>query len=114
MAPKTNQNPRIIRALPFLWMHRALLDVVKPSWRGILAYTALAYYADGEHAGASVAIKDLAAIVNVSENTIKRGLAELAKLNAIQIQPRWKPTKKKRQQIPNDYLLVDLTTPVPI
>lgn len=110
-------NPRVIRSLPFLWMHMALFDVVKPSYKGILAYTALAYYAHGDRGGTgtTVALKDLAKIVNVSEDTIRRGLAELVKLQAIQIRPRWKELKgKKRQQIPNDYVLVDLTAPVPI
>lgn len=105
---------RDIRTLPFLWIQRALLDVIKPSWKGLVTYTALAYYANSE-AGTcrDVGIKALADRVNVSEDTIKRGLAELENKKAIQIKPRFKIKNGKRFQLPNEYALIDLATPQP-
>ena len=38
---------RDIRTVPFFWIQRALLDEIKPTWQGLLAYNALAYYAVG-------------------------------------------------------------------
>lgn len=114
----TNQNIRIrdIRTLPFFWIQRALLDVVKPNgWRAILAYNALAYYAAGESSACKdVGIRTLAKRVCVSEDTMKRGLAELAKVKAIRIKPRYQLKNGKRVQLPNDYVLIDLVAPAPI
>jgi hypothetical protein len=104
---------RDIRTLPFLWIQRALLEITRPSWRGLVAYNALAYYAAGEAARCrDIGIKKLADRVGVSEDTMKRGLDELEKKKAIRIKPRFTKAKNgKHQKLPNEYILIDLETP---
>lgn len=116
MTTQSSIRIRDIRTLPFFWIQRTLLDVVKPhGWRAILAYNALAYYAAGESSACKdVGIKTLATRVCVSEDTMKRGLAELAKIKAIRIKPRFHTKNGKRVQLPNEYVLIDLQSPAPI
>lgn len=100
---------RDIRTLPFFWIQRALLEVPRLSWKAILAYNALAYYAVGERSSCrDVGIKVLAVRVGVSEQSMRRGLAELTKIKAIRIKPRFTSKGGKRQQLSNEYILVDL------
>jgi hypothetical protein len=105
-----NLRVRDIRSLPFLWIQRALFDTVQPSWRAIVAYNALAYFSSGQ-AGTckDISIKRLAEKVAVSEDTIKRGLEELADKKAIRIKARYK--KGTREQLANEYVLIDLGVP---
>ena len=97
---------RSIRTLPFCWVQKALFSL-NPSWRAILAYTALAYEFTGERTK-DVPLKRMAALVGVSEDTIMRGLKELAEKKAIKIKPHYRIKNGKRQQLPNEYILVDL------
>lgn len=99
---------RNIRTLPFCWIHRALFDLGL-SWKAIITYTALAYEFASESAR-EVPIKKLAETVNVSEDTIKRGLKELEEKNAIAVKRRYKNKNGKRQQLSNEYILTDLQT----
>lgn len=112
--PTDNLRIRDIRTLPFFWIQRTLLDTIKPTWKGLVAYNALAYYAAGESATCKdIGIRVLANRVSVSEDTMKRGLDELGKKKAIRIRSRYRKIKNgKRQQLPNEYILIDLSTPV--
>jgi len=102
---------RDIRTLPFFWIQRALLDTIKPSWRALLAYNALAYFAAGDTAVCKdVGIRKLAEKVSVSEDTIKRGLDELKQKRAVKVRERFKNKNGKRHQLPNEYILIDLAT----
>jgi hypothetical protein len=79
-----------------------------------MAYTALAYFADGRTASCSVRIKVLADTVGISEDTMKRGLAELAKKKAVRVTARKSKKSKGTSgagivQLPNQYTLVQLT-----
>lgn len=99
------------RTLPFFWISRVLLAKFELSWRAILAYTALAYFAhsaDGKVK--NIAVKTLAVRVGVSEDTIQRGLAELVKKRAILKRERRSKNKKtgKHVQLPNEYILINL------
>jgi len=120
MRAKTqNVDFRDIRVMPFYWVHRALISVVKPTWRGLAAYHALAYFVVTERGVCSVSLKDLCdAAGGVSQDTMRRGLAELVKLKVLAIKPRWKTRNTKtgagRQQLANEYLLLDLSKPLPI
>jgi hypothetical protein len=103
---------RDIRTLPFFWVQRALLDVIRPSWRGLVAYNSLAYHATDS--AVQISLRQLAQRVSVSEDTMRRGLAELVKKKAIQCRERYKGPKKasgQREQLPNEYILIDLGTP---
>lgn len=100
---------RDIRRLPFLWIHQALFDEIRPSWRGLLAYNALAYaVSKSGNSGTckNIGIKELARRVAVSEDTMKRGLAELEAKGAIRIKAR---RKRDGNKLPNEYILIDLT-----
>lgn len=102
---------RSLRTLPFFWIHRALLTDKKPSWRAILAYNALAFSISGDGSTCrDVGIKQLAASVGVSEDTMKRGLDELGKCGAVLVKPRSRIKNGKRQALPNEYVLIDLAT----
>ena len=112
--PSSDLAVRDIRSLPFIWIQKALFDL-KLTWKAIITYSALAYYAQGASCK-HIEIKKLAYRVNVSEDTIKRGLKELCLKKAIRVQPRFRIVKQdnavrekgKRQQLPNEYVLIDL------
>jgi hypothetical protein len=98
------------RSLPVFWIQRQLLEVIHPTVNGVLAYTALAYWASGDQASCHVSLKMLADIVSTSEQTMRRGLAELVKLGVVRTKKRHQKTKKgKLQQLPHKYILIDLT-----
>lgn len=107
--PEHKLRVRDIRTLPFFWIQRALLDNIRPNWKGLVAYNALAYYSAGDSGACrDIGIRKLAEKVGVSEDTMKRGLEELENKKAIEIRPRFKTKNGKRQQLPNEYLLIDL------
>jgi hypothetical protein len=108
--PSEIVNVRDIRRLPFFWIERALLDSIRPSWKALATYNALAYFAAGDAATCrDIGIRKLAEKVSVSEDTIKRGLAELQEKGAIKIKERYKNSANgRRQQLPNEYILIDL------
>ena len=92
--------------MPFCWIHRSLFDLGL-TWKAIITYTALAYEFTSETPH-DVPIKRLAAIVSVSEDTIKRGMKELEERKAIIVKQRFKTKNGKRRQLPNEYILTDL------
>lgn len=93
----------------FLYVSRALLDrvlvrlPVADRQRALSAYTALAYFS--RETGCNAGIEQLAAIVGISPRTMRRALADLARLKAIRVRPR---TGAKGTSLPNEYALVDL------
>jgi len=130
---RTQLQIRDIRTLPFFWIQRALFDTIHPSWRGLVAYNALSYYAARDAATCrNIGIKQLAELVSVSEDTMKRGLDELQKKKAVKVVAKFRTLPKsrqtatespaasgstakhkhrRRQQLPNEYILIDLGTP---
>jgi hypothetical protein len=103
--------------LPFYWIHRALIDKIRPSARGLIAYNALAYFASDSAEVKSVSIPRMASRFNVSSDTIKRGLRELKDKKAIAVKEQFKTKSKKngkREQLPNEYTLIDLGAGSPI
>ena len=98
---------RDMRTMPFFWIQRALLDEIKPSYQGLIAYNALAYYS-AESKCRSIGIKQLAAKVGVSESTMKRGLENLEKKKAIRVKICHRTRGGSRLQLPNEYILFDL------
>lgn len=100
---------RDIRQAPFFWINRELLGTIQPTWRAILAYTAVAYFCmDG--VSSSVDIEKLANTVNVSRATMKRGLKELADKKAIKITPHVKIRGGKKTTMPNRYTLISISS----
>ena len=89
------------RTEPFYKIERALLEAMRPSWKGLVAYNALAYYAINWKC-LKVGIRQMALRVGVSENTMKRGLAELLAKKAIQVKTRVKIKAGKRMALPNE------------
>lgn len=67
------------------------LHKFKPTWKAILAYYAIAYYAhNGSRTTENMTLRSLARIAAVSESTILRGLEELRKKGAIKVRHRSK------------------------
>jgi hypothetical protein len=92
---------------PFYWIPKPLLDSIRPTWQGLLAYNALMYYAvDGR--SRNIGIRQMADKVGVSQDTIKRGLKDLVAREVIQVRERMKMKKGKRMTLPNEYTLIDL------
>ena len=98
---------RDIRTVPFFWIQRALLDEIKPTWQGLLAYNALAYYAVGPKCR-EIGIPQMALKVGASQDTIRRGLKDLIAKNAIRSRERVKVKSGKRMTQPNEYTLINL------
>ena len=74
---------------PFLMTPKLFFTRFNPTWKATLAYMALEYYASlNSQDCENVSIKTLARIMNVSEDTIKRGLAELEKKGVVKIYKR--------------------------
>ena len=96
---------RDTRTLPFFWISKALIDVVQPTWRALIAYNALAYFSVSD-ACKDVSIPRMAKRFGISRDSMKRGLQELAEKNAIVVKSRYK--KGRREQLPNEYILIDL------
>lgn len=103
---ETELRVRNIRTMPFCWIHRALFDLGL-SWKAIIAYTALVYEFTGDRAQ-EISIRRLATTVNVSKDTIMRGIKELEEKKAIDVKKSFKKVNGKRQQLPNVYILTDL------
>lgn len=98
------------RHTPFYWISKNLLRNYTPSWRAILAYNALAYYVNGESGSCeNFSLKTLAKLVDVSKDTIIKGLAELEQKNVITRRRRSrKGPSGEKVPLPNLYELVDL------
>lgn len=77
------------------------------SWKALIAYTALSYYSSGSD-GQEIPIRSMAGLVGVSERTIMRGVNELEAKKAILIKKQFIEKNGKRQQLPNEYTLIDL------
>lgn len=104
------------QTLPFLMIPREFFRRFEPSWRASLTYTALKYYASVD-AGTceNISIRLMAKTVNISEDTMKRGLAELVKKGAVKVYRRSKKTAKgQRVPLPNLYELISLDPGEPI
>ncbi len=106
---KEKTEIRDIREAPFFWINRELLGVIHPSWRAILAYTALAYFCTNG-VSSSVDIETLATTVNVSRATMKRGLKELAEKKTIKITPHMKIQGSRKTRMPNRYALISISS----
>lgn len=98
------------QVLPFLMIQKLFFTRFNPTWKATITYTALRYYSSSESAACqNISIKTLARIVNVSEDTIKRGLAELEKKGAVRIRKRSrKSAQGERIPLPNLYELMNL------
>lgn len=81
------------------------LHRVNPSWRAILAYYAIAYYAhNGTRSVENMTVRSLARVAAVSESTMLRGLEELEKKGAIAVRSRTRKTKAgKKLHLANLY-----------
>ena len=98
------------QAWPFLLIPKPFLLRYRPSWRATLAYTALRYYASNDsNACERISIRTMAQIVNVSEDTMKRGLKELEKKRLVKRVGRSKRSAKgERVPMPNLYVIQNI------
>lgn len=114
----TDQTLRLrdSRSLPIFWIHKALIRTYQLSWKAIITYTALAYFADSSTGTLKhVGLKQLAAVVGVSDDTISRGLAELESKKVIRVRARYSKKKNgKPIKLPNEYTMLDLKDEIPI
>lgn len=108
--PRTMQDERIVLrkiSTPFYWIPKALLQNTKPIWQGILAYNALMYYAvDGRTV--NIGIRQMAKLVGCSRQTLMRGMEDLIAKKALRVRERKNTKGGKRNQLPNEYTLVEL------
>ena len=98
------------RSLPFYWIQRTLLDVIQPTSSALLAYNALAYFVASDSRCKSIEIAKLAEKVQTSADTIRRGLKELETKRAIKIKHKFKTVGANKQSLPNEYILIDLSS----
>lgn len=93
----------------FFWISHALHSY-KLTWRALLAYMAIAAAANANTHNCHKPIEQLAEWAGVSRSTLKRGLLELEKKATIRVKRRSKknPTTGKKEQIPNEYILIEL------
>jgi biotin operon repressor len=95
--------------LPFLMIPKAFFTAMKPSWRATVAYAALKFYAFPMSCE-KASMPQLAQLMNVSEDTIRRGIQELQKKGAVKVHSRSKRSAAngKRIPLPNLYEIVNL------
>jgi hypothetical protein len=89
---------------PFVLVPKSFLREFKPSWRAIVAYVGLVYYTNNKtRACERIPIRTIAEIASVSEDTIKRGIAELVKKGVIKVRHRSRKGPNGRIPMPNLY-----------
>jgi hypothetical protein len=95
---------------PFLMIPKAFLRRFKPSLRATGAYVALRYYARNDKGTCEgMSNRTLAELMNVSEDTIKRGLAELCAKKAVRkVKRSSRSTEGNRIPLPNLYVLLHI------
>ena len=95
---------------PFLMIPKLFFSRFNPSWKATVTFAALKYYASVDSGACqNISIKTLARMVKVSEDTIKRGLAELGKKGVVRIRKRSrKSAQGERIPLPNLYELLSL------
>jgi len=98
---------RDTRTLPFFWVPKIFIDAVRPSWRALIAYNALAYFSVSDRCN-GVSISRMAKRFRISQDSMKRGLQELVAAKAVVLKNHH--DRKKHQQLPNEYILVELAT----
>lgn len=96
------------RNLPILLQREFL--TLQPSWKAILVYTALVFWV-GDVSLRSLGVSKLSELVNVSEDTFRAGLLELQKKKIVRIKRTKSKKNGKLHQLPNVYVLLDLTPP---
>lgn len=93
------------QTIPFVLIPRAFYQAFKPSWKAILAMNALKYYSNNQSGACeNISLRTLAAIVNVSQDTLRRGLDELEASGAVAVKKRSRRSAKgDRIPLPNLY-----------
>lgn len=96
--------------LPFVMIPKVFFTRYQPSYKAILTFVALKYYASNEAAACEgMSIKTLAARVAISESTLIRGMAELTRKGVVRALKRSRKSKDRaRIPLPNLYELADL------
>lgn len=77
---------RDLQQIPFLMIPRDFFTQIQPTWKATLAYVALKYYTSvGLGKCEGVTVIELAQKVDVSEDTMQRGLKELVEKKAVRV-----------------------------
>ena len=95
---------------PFVLIPKLLYTRYAPSWRAILAFNALAYYANNQAASCEgVTMKTMAARVGIGWQTFLRGVQELERKGVVKVRHRSKKSAKGGKiPLPNLYELIDM------
>ena len=95
---------------PFVLIPKAFFTRYEPTWKAVLTYTALKYYADSATQSCEgVTMKTMAKRVGIGWQSFLRGLQELERKELVKIRHRSKKSERKgRIPLPNLYELVDL------
>jgi hypothetical protein len=110
--PMPDQNLKVQdqQSFPFVLIPKEFFTRFTPTWKAILAYVALKYYASTTSGACqNVSIRTLAARGGVSEDTMRRGVGELVRKGAVTVRKRsQKSSAGERIPQPNLYTLVNL------
>lgn len=89
---------------------KAFFTRFKPSLKAIAVYIAIKYYAHNTRGTAEyTSIPTMAATVDLSEKTFKRGVSELVKMGAIRVRKRSRKSPNgERIPLPNLYEIMNL------
>lgn len=97
---------------PFVMVPKAFFTRFKPTQKAIGVYLAIKYFASNKTGTSEyIGIPAMAALVDLSEKSFKRGLAELVKKGAVRVRHRTRKTPNgNRLALPNLYEILNLET----
>lgn len=96
---------------PYFTIPKAFFIKHRPSWRAQVVYNTLKFHAHTDQGDCKrVGLKTLADRVNISEQTMRRGLKELVAIRALKIIPQQETHKNgEKLALPNVYRLLRLS-----
>lgn len=113
MTPVQKATARDLQTYPFVMIPKMFFTRFKPSQTAICAYLSLKYFASNRTGTTEfTSVPTMAALVDLSDRTFQRALAELVKKGAVRVKKRTRRTPSgQRMSLPNLYEIVDLQLP---
>lgn len=95
---------------PFVLIPKAFFTRFQPSWKASMAYVALKYYTHTQTQSCEkIPHRSMAAMVGISDATLKRGIKELVTLGIVTVKRRSRKSPSgDRIPLPNLYEIVNL------
>jgi len=95
---------------PLVMIPKPFYTRYKPSWKAIVAYNAIKFFASSRNSKSTyTTVPAYAAMVNVSLNTFKDGVKELEKKGLVRVRSHTrKTTNGNRQSLPNEYEILEI------